>query len=467
MATTDAASTEVTRILHDQEMRGERLVNHIRLGFYLLSLATLASTYTANTPGANTAFAAQLGLALTYTALLYAWFHLTKGRYAPWLKYVSVTVDLSLLHMGAFIMASNTSGPIEYLFGVVPIVVVMWNLLTALRNSVAACLYSAAVTGVLSSLVLWWMVGGGDASAAHVAFATEKADFGAGVIGLVDESTRVFFMVLTAGLSAAIAWTSRRLIIQAARDSLDRAELEQQKARLSKYLSKDLAELVVQDPSLFQLGGTRRHATILFSDIRNFTPLAESVEPEQVVTLLNGYFTRMVSIVFEYGGTLDKFLGDGLMAEFGVPFDVPEHELRAVLVALEMVEQVEEFNEEHQLEQQGLTPLSIGVGVATGPVVAGNIGSPERMEYTTIGDTVNFAARLEALNKSMGTLIIVSAATAAAIGDDLPFDKLPPVQVKGKSGEPELYAVARGRISAEARAALKARVTAADTGPRA
>jgi class 3 adenylate cyclase len=466
MATTDANS-EVLRILHEQEMRGERLVNHIRLGFYLLSTAALVANFPANTDAANQAFVVQIGLALTYTALLYAWFAVTKGRYAPRLKYVSITLDLSLLHMGAFIMAGNTSGAIEYLYGLVPVVIVLWNLLTALRNSVAACLFSAALTGLLSSLVLWWMVGGGDANAAHVAFEIEKSNFGAGVIGIVDEATRVFFMVLTAGASAAIAWTSRRLIVQAARDSLDRAELEQQKARLSKYLSKDLAELIVQDPSLFQLGGTRKHATILFSDIRNFTPLAESVEPEQVVTLLNGYFTRMVSIVFDYGGTLDKFLGDGLMAEFGVPFELPDHELRAVLVALEMVEQVEEFNAEHRLEDRGLTPLSIGVGVATGPVVAGNIGSPERMEYTTIGDTVNFAARLEALNKQMGTLIIVSADTAAAIRDHLPLDKLPPVQVKGKSGEPELYAVARARISPEQRTALKARLKQAEPAPEA
>ncbi len=451
----DTTTAEVTRILQQQEMRGERLVNHIRGGFFMLSLATLATTYQANTADANTLFTFQIGLALTYTALLYAFFFFSKGRYAGWLKYVSITVDLSLLHMGAFIMAENTSGAIEYLFGILPIVLVMWNLLAALRNSVAACLYSAAMTGLLSGLVLWWMLGSGDAAAAHVLFDDEKANFSAGVIGIPDEITRVFFMVVTSGIAAAVAGTSRHLKVQAAHDTHHKADQEQHKERLSKYLSKDLAELVVKDPSLFQLGGTRRHASILFSDIRNFTPLAESTSPEQVVQILNDYFTKMVRIVFDHGGTLDKFLGDGLMAEFGVPFDVSHHELRAVAAALEMIDEVEKFNQVHKLEDRGLAPLAIGVGIATGPVVAGNIGSPERMEYTTIGDTVNFAARLETLNKSLGTAIIVSEATKIALGGRVPLKALPPIKVKGKTGEPALFAVDLAHVTPDVRKALR------------
>ena len=458
----DAMSLEVTAILHEQEMRGERLVNHIRAGFFALSMLTLLGTFNANTADANAAFVFQIGAALTYAAVLYVWFWRNPDRYAASLKYVSITVDLALLHMAAFIMAVNTSGPIEYFFSVVPIVLVMWNLLAALRNSVAACLYSALLTGVLSAAVLVWMLTGGDGGASLVPFHAEKADYNNGIIGIPDEITRIVFTVLTGAVSAAVAWTSRRLIIQAAEESLNRARVERDKERLSKYLSRDLAEVVLGDPSLFELGGTRRFATILFSDIRNFTPFAEAHEPEEVVAVLNEYFTEMVRIVFRYGGTLDKFLGDGLMAVFGVPFDLPDHELRSVVVALEMMQAVEAFNERHQLSVRGLPPLSIGVGIATGPCVAGNIGSPERMEFTSIGDTVNFAARLESLNKSLGTSIIVSATTAQQIRHVVTVRELPPTVVKGKTGTPALFAVDPTHITPDMVKALRGQLLRED-----
>jgi adenylate cyclase len=166
----------------------------------------------------------------------------------------------------------------------------------------------------------------------------------------------------------------------------------------------------------------------------------------------------MVGIVFKYGGTLDKFLGDGLMALFGVPFELPDAETRATLCALEMLASVRTFNERYKLAERGLPPLHIGVGIASGPVVAGNIGSEERMEYTVIGDTVNFAARLESLNRSLGTTIIVSEATQQALGGRLPVRKLPPLKVKGKKGTPPLYAVLVDQISAEDLARMSADV---------
>lgn len=455
-------SPQVADILNQQEMRGERLVNHIRAAFFTLSLLTLISTFGANTHNANVYFGIQIGGALSYAGALYAWFWFRKDRYVPWLKYLSITIDLALLHLSAVIFAVNTSGAIEYFFSVVPIVLVLWNLLAALRNSVRACLYSAALSGVLSSLVLAWVLGFGDPGLALVDFHPEKANYTGGVLGVPDEITRIVFIVITASAAAGVAWTSRRLIIQAAHDSLGRARVEQEKERLSKYLSKDLAEVVLNDPSMFKLGGTRRHATILFSDIRNFTPFAEAREPEQVVAVLNEYFTEMVSIVFKYGGTLDKFLGDGLMAVFSVPFDLKQHELRSVLVACEMLSAVRSFNERHAVESNGLPPLNIGVGIATGPCVAGNIGSPERMEYTSIGDTVNFAARLESLNRSLGTNIIISEETWREVRDVIPCKPLPPIKVKGKRGEPKLFAVLVAEMTPSRVAQLAGAVLADD-----
>ena len=456
MSTPAPMSAEVVRILHAQEMRGERLINHVRAGFFTLSLLTLLGTFGANTAEANTAFTIQIGSALAYAGIVYLWFWRNPGRYEPWLKYVSITIDLLLLHMAAVIMAVNTSGAIEYFFSVVPIVLAMWNLLGALRNSIRACGYAAVLTGTLSSLVLLWVIGGGDPSAAQVPFHPEKADYNAGVLGIPDEVSRIVFLVITGVFAAVLAWTNRRQVLLAAKESLNRARAERDKERLSKYLSKDLADVVLADPAMFELGGTRRHATILFSDIRNFTPFAERRQPEEVVAVLNEYFTQMVSIVFRYGGTLDKFLGDGLMAVFGVPFDLPRHELRSVVVAVEMLEAVRDFNARKELREQGQPALSIGVGIATGPCVAGNIGSPERMEYTSIGDTVNFAARLEALNKSMDTNIIISEETWRVVKDVLATTPLPPTPVKGKAGTPRLFAVDIDAISAEQLDALRA-----------
>lgn len=179
---------------------------------------------------------------------------------------------------------------------------------------------------------------------------------------------------------------------------------------------------------------------MLFSDIRNFTPLVESIEPEQAVSMLNDYFTRMVDIVFRYGGTLDKFLGDGMMVVFGAPLALDRAEARAIAVALEMSRVMDEFNE--HLKREGFPrSIDIGVGVATGAVVAGNIGSPERMEYTCIGDTVNYAARLEAGNKVQGSRILVCHETWTAAGMTVTGRRTEPFQVKGKKAPVQPWVV--------------------------
>ncbi len=430
-----AAKDDLARILQVAEMRGERIANNFRLGFYLLSAAMLAASLGVNTSLANQGFIVQVGSMLAYGGLVAAWFRWRPDVYVPWLKYVSITIDMVMLHLSAWIMAQNHHGIMEYFHSFVPLVLVFWHILAALRLSVAACIYSGVVSLLLSGGVLAAAAtyGGVEISAVSV--------WARNAINLADESTRVVMIALPAFASAYVAHVARGLIIRAEQESQQRARLEQQKEQLSKYLSKELTDAVLEHPEMFQLGGTRRSATILFSDIRNFTPLAENTEPERVVQLLNEYFTEMVAIVFRYGGTLDKFLGDGLMAVFGAPFDLEDQELRATLVALEMVQAVESFNERHDLQARGLPKLNIGVGIASGPIVAGNIGSPERMEYTAIGDTVNFAARLESLNKSLGTAIIVSEPTRMALDGLLEMRKLPPLKVKGKRGTPPLYTV--------------------------
>jgi adenylate cyclase len=211
------------------------------------------------------------------------------------------------------------------------------------------------------------------------------------------------------------------------------------KGLFSRYVSKDVCDQLIADPSRARLGGQRRHMTVLFSDIRGFTTFSEGGPPEDVVRQLNEYFSRMVDVVFAHKGTLDKFVGDAVMALFGAPLDDPDHADHAVEAALGMLGALEELNARWAAE--GRPKLAIGVGVNSGDMVAGNIGSSAIMSYTVIGDAVNLGARLESLNKEFGTSIIVSEATRALLKGRYDIRALGEVVVKGKTLPAAIYEV--------------------------
>ena len=206
-----------------------------------------------------------------------------------------------------------------------------------------------------------------------------------------------------------------------------------------RYVSKDVYSQLMADPARAQLGGQRREMTVLFSDMRGFTTLTEQGQPEVIVRTLNEYFTRMVDLVFQHQGTLDKFVGDMVMALFGAPLDDPDHADHAVETALDMVAELGRLNERWAAE--GRPPLDIGIGVNTGPMIAGNIGSEAIMSYTVIGDAVNLGARLESLNKQYGTRIIISEATRQQLKRRYTLRPLGDVVVKGKSQAVSIYEV--------------------------
>src|SRR5207302_1701624 len=158
-------------------------------------------------------------------------------------------------------------------------------------------------------------------------------------------------------------------------------------------------------PELAELGGRRREMSVLFSDIRGFTTVTENGEAEDIVAQLNEYFSTMVDVVFRHGGTVDKFVGDMVMALFGAPLDDANHAEHAVDAALEMIDELLKLNEKWTAE--GRPSLDIGIGINTGPMIAGNIGSEAIMSYTVIGDAVNLGSRLESLNKQYSTRIII------------------------------------------------------------
>jgi adenylate cyclase len=208
---------------------------------------------------------------------------------------------------------------------------------------------------------------------------------------------------------------------------------------LTRYVTKQVVDLILEHPESIVLDGEEREATILFSDIRAFTSLSEKMHPTDVVLMLREYFTLMVDAVFEYQGTIDKFIGDALMAIFGAPTPQPNHAELAVLTALRMQTLLEEFNEQRQ--QKGLLPVEIGVGIHSGNVVVGNIGSEQRLEYTAIGDSVNLASRLESINKEYGTHIIITEMTLQQIQRELVCRKLDEVRVKGRREPVKIYDV--------------------------
>jgi len=210
------------------------------------------------------------------------------------------------------------------------------------------------------------------------------------------------------------------------------------KTTMYRYLTPHVAEQVMALGEDALMVGERKDVTILFSDIRGYTTLTENLGAAEVVSLLNQYFETMVEAVFNYEGTLDKFIGDALMAVFGAPLPLTEnHAWQAVQSALDMRQRLEEFNQRRIIEEQ--PQIRIGIGISSGEVVSGNIGSQKRMDYTVIGDSVNLSARLETVTKEYGCDIILSEFTYQLCSDRIWVRQLDKIRVKGKHQAVNIY----------------------------
>jgi adenylate cyclase len=234
-------------------------------------------------------------------------------------------------------------------------------------------------------------------------------------------------------------------------------EQRQQRAlrgALSQYLSPDVMQEVAANPESVRLGGEKREMTVLFSDLRGFTSYSETIDPQELVQILNQYLTEMTDVIFEHRGTVDKYMGDAIMAFWGAPRPQSDHARRACDTAVEMMRALEVLNRQWQAE--GKEKLNIGIGINTGPMTVGNMGSQKRLDYTVMGDSVNLGSRLEGLNKEYGTSIIISDSTLAQIGDGYVTRYLDLVIVKGRSAPVAVYQLIgrEGEVSAEQRQAL-------------
>lgn len=227
-------------------------------------------------------------------------------------------------------------------------------------------------------------------------------------------------------ISAVAAQTAVTVETVKAHKRLAREEVA--RANYSRFMPEYVVKQLLDNPASFRLGGVNQTITVLFADIRGFTALSEKESPEKVVTLLNRFFSLMTEIIFEHGGTLDKYIGDGLMALFGAPTASEEDALNAVKAAVTMHKRLAGLNDE--LRAEGYAQISMGIGLHTGEATVGYIGSDRRSEYTAIGDTVNVASRLE--SNAGGGQILMSDATAAASGNRIPVTEREPLTVKNR-----------------------------------
>jgi adenylate cyclase len=238
--------------------------------------------------------------------------------------------------------------------------------------------------------------------------------------------SKLWIYVVYPFLTVGFAYSSTTLF----RLLTEEREKKRIRGAFKQYLSPVIVDQLVKHPEVLKLGGEKRILTVLFSDIRGFTSLSEGMPPENLVPLLNSYMDTMTEIVLAHGGLLDKYIGDAIMAIYGAPLPQNDHTLKACLTALDMMKELKKLQE--KWKKDGLPHLDIGIGINTGPMVVGNMGSRKRFTYTVMGDSVNLASRLEGLNKKYGTNIIISEFTYIEIRDCLDCREIGTVKVRGK-----------------------------------
>ena len=276
-------------------------------------------------------------------------------------------------------------------------------------------------TGILWSVPLLFLSTGGVVAASWFGYATRG--------WLIDASFPVLFL--------SIVWSH-----SVYNNFVTQFRLRQQiKKQFEHYLDPGMVKKLQKNPGLLKLGGETKTMTFMFSDIRGFTPISEKYKnnPEGLTKLINRFLTRMTNIIIKNGGTIDKFMGDCIMAFWNAPMENPEHEEAAISTAIEMQEELAMLNAE--LIAEGLPQINIGIGINTGEALVGNMGSEQRFDYSVIGDAVNLASRLESSSKTLGKTVVVGENTYNGARYNYHFEYLDSITVKGKTEPVKVYTI--------------------------
>lgn len=391
-------------IVLDRERKNERMVAKLRLSLNLFSLIVDIAAYAKLISFTNIVPTIQtLALDATLTGIsciVLVW--VTQFKYWSGTKYVTISLDFALVTSLLLFDPTVSQNPqiLPWMALVAALFVYSYNLL---RFSVAGTLYAGA-----HALAMF----------CYFAIACDVADFVPMLFG--------FLMLLTIGLIVAIS-------------NLKMMREANAKIMMERFLAPELVNELLTAKNLPVSGGKTQNITLLFADIRGFTAMAEKHSPERVVEFLNDYLSTMTEIIFAHNGTVDKFIGDAVMAFFGAPRPTGKDEENAMRAAAAMTQALPVIAARHP----GMTPLAIGIGIHTGEAIVGNIGSERRLDYTAIGDAVNLASRIEGLTKQYGCEIILSEATRLGLpAEGLPgmaLRELDLVAVKGKAQTTLIY----------------------------
>lgn len=303
----------------------------------------------------------------------------------------SLLPTLMLLYVTRHVLVQTTFGtPIVLAYGLVMAV-------NALRLDYKSCLYSGAVCAGSNLGLAWWLD--------HDHYLVLDADS-----ALAPNALRALFLLLTGAATAYVAWQLRGRLEHAIRAMEQRNWVV---GVFGRYLSDDVVDLLLHDPNALRLGGTKTGVTLVMTDLRGFSNIAEHMDPAQVVALLNHYLGAMTAVIQRNDGTIDEFIGDAILVVFNAPLPQPDHARRALRCAVEMQREMDAVNAWNRT--QGLPSLAMGIGVHSGDVVVGNIGSSQRQKYGVVGATVNIAARVESY--TVGGQVLATEAVVAAAGD--------------------------------------------------
>ncbi len=253
------------------------------------------------------------------------------------------------------------------------------------------------------------------------------------VAGIIAYESRVFLNVIYP-LFAIVLTFIGTFVLRFILEQKDRKFIQ---GAFGHYVNKSVVDQILKDPKMMELGGAKRNVTVFFSDIAGFTSISEKMEPEKLVHFLNRYLDAMTDVILDYKGTLDKYEGDAIMAFWGAPVPMEDHAVSTCLAAIENQKKLVEFREE--CEKEGLPPINVRIGINTGDVIAGNMGSSDRFDYTVMGDTVNLGSRLESINKQYGTEILISEFTYEQVKDSFVCRELDQIRVKGKEQPVRIY----------------------------